>query len=369
MIRASSHILKYQTKHKTEELDYLTSEFQFLVQKYIDLIWCHKLELKPLLSSKLLPSSNNITHSRWKQLAYKTASEMVRSVINRKSKKKTKPIFNRVSINIDERFLDFQEGNEFDEWIKIKLPFFKDGIKRAKTISIPINHHKHSNKYRLDKTFQRKKTIKLLKKNGYYFIEFSWEGVTPKLKENGVSIGMDSGYKKLLVDSDGNQYGKELESIYEKISRKKQNSKAFKRSLKERNNKIGEVCNKINFKDKKEIVVENLKYVKHKSKGRITKKFNNKLQRWIYRAVLCKLERMSQENGVLFTQVNPAYTSQTCSNCQTSNKASRKGENYKCVTCGNQMDADFNAAINILHKGVYSPLINKTKDHVFHDFK
>lgn len=37
------------------------------------------------------------------------------------------------------------------------------------------------------------------------------------------------------------------------------------------------------------------------------------------------------------------------------NKSSRQGEVYHCKTCGAEMDADINAAINILHLGVYSP--------------
>ena len=37
------------------------------------------------------------------------------------------------------------------------------------------------------------------------------------------------------------------------------------------------------------------------------------------------------------------------------NKSSRQGEVYHCKTCGAEMDADINAAINILHLGVYGP--------------
>lgn len=102
----------------------------------------------------------------------------------------------------------------------------------------------------------------------------------------------------------------------------------------------------------KEVVVEDLKNVKHKSKLR--KKFNNKLQRWSYPKVLVKLSRLCEEKGVLFTKVNPRYTSQKCSCCGLIQKNNRKGEKYEC-SCGNVMDADLNAAINISLMGVYSP--------------
>jgi len=106
--------------------------------------------------------------------------------------------------------------------------------------------------------------------------------------------------------------------------------------------------------DVKEIVVEDLKNVKRGTKGKIRKKFNNKLQRWIYPKVWGKLSQMADEAGTLFTKRNPAYTSQKCSSCGVICKSNRQGKNYKCA-CGNEIDADWNAAINLSHMGVYSP--------------
>jgi putative transposase len=63
---------------------------------------------------------------------------------------------------------------------------------------------------------------------------------------------------------------------------------------------------------------------------------------------------LAQENGVLLTKVNPAYTSQKCSLCGVIEKNNRQGEKYQCA-CGRVMDADLNAAINLSHMGVYSP--------------
>lgn len=48
-------------------------------------------------------------------------------------------------------------------------------------------------------------------------------------------------------------------------------------------------------------------------------------------------------------KVNPAYTSQTCSDCGTIDKASRKSQaRFSCVACGHEENADTNAAKNIL---------------------
>ena len=67
-----------------------------------------------------------------------------------------------------------------------------------------------------------------------FLLKLFWEKEEAEKKKNKLSAGVDCGYKKLLACSDGKVYGKELEDIYEKISRKKQRSKAFKRALKER---------------------------------------------------------------------------------------------------------------------------------------
>lgn len=71
-----------------------------------------------------------------------------------------------------------------------------------------------------------------------------------------------------------------------------------------------------------DIVCENLRNVKHASK--LYKSLNNKLQYWSYRQVLDKLEALSELEGFKLIKVDPAYTSQTCSNCGTILKNNRQ---------------------------------------------
>ena len=174
-------------------------------------------------------------------------------------------------------------------------------------------------------------------------------------EDSGDVVGFDCGYKRILVDSKRNEHDLGLEKIYEKISRKRQGGKAFKRAIVERDNLINQTINQMEFADVSEVVVERLKSVKKNSRGKIRKEFNNKLQRWSYPKVLGKLLRVCEELGIKFTEVNPAYTSQTCSKCGSTHKESRNGVNFRCVECGYAIDADYNAAINISRMGVYSP--------------
>ena len=57
--------------------------------------------------------------------------------------------------------------------------------------------------------------------------------------------------------------------------------------------------------------------------------------------------------GKTFKKVDPKFTSQTCSKCGTKNKKSRESQSrFRCKSCGFKINADHNAAINILAKAV-----------------
>ena len=76
LVRTTKHILKFTNNSKILSLDKLYHDYEHALQECIDLIYAEKLPLKNLLSSKHLPKSlGDITHSRWRQLIYKQASE------------------------------------------------------------------------------------------------------------------------------------------------------------------------------------------------------------------------------------------------------------------------------------------------------
>lgn len=398
MIRSSKHILKFSNTNKISQLESLYSNFKADLEYYINLILTGELPLKFNLSSKLLPN-NKLIHSRWKQVVYKQASEIVRSNIKFQSDRRfkrykkvysyfkvqgkqskftskkfselnLKPIIKlikislkNVSLNIDQRFLNFTEKSlHFNEFVGLKLPYFVENKHKSVQINLPIKWHKQSLKY---KTWNRKSTVQLSKINNNFYITFFYEKEPVPIKSVGSSLGIDIGYKKLIADSNGKYYGTELEQVYNKISKKVRKSKNYNQLLVYKKNKINEITNQflkenvgINY-----LVIENLKKVKNKSK--FSKKFNNKLQYWSYKQVIKKLEISSEEQGYYLEKVSPSYTSQTCSSCGTVEKNNRVGEVYTC-SCGLEMDADYNASINILRRGVYSPSNNQSNFIIFY---
>jgi putative transposase len=60
------------------------------------------------------------------------------------------------------------------------------------------------------------------------------------------------------------------------------------------------------------------------------------------------LEYFGVKFGRITVAVNPAYTSQNCSNCGTVVKKSLSTRTHSCK-CGFELDRDWNAAINILN--------------------
>ena len=68
-------------------------------------------------------------------------------------------------------------------------------------------------------------------------------------------------------------------------------------------------------------------------------------QRW--GIMLSQLRYKAEWAGAKVVEVDPSYTSQTCSNCGVVCRANRRGKLYSCSTCGVRLDADVNAAVNI----------------------
>jgi IS605 OrfB family transposase len=400
MIRTSKHnVANITNQGKINYLDLLFVNYKDDLETYINYIIDGILPLKTMMSSSLLPTEK-IKHSRYKQLIYKQSSEIIRSQIDKSKKRRfnrykkvysyfknngrqinftnkkfselnlkdiltskyfTKPNLNNISINLDERFFDIQNGNHFDNFIKITLPFFNEKGTRALQVKIPLKQHKHSLSLSND-NFSLRKNIQIKKIYNSYFVNLIWIKDV-KQRTEGSSVGIDLGYNKLITTSNNEIIGTELKEIYNKISNKKQGSKNFKNLLTHRDNLINFYVNQIDISDLKTMIIEDLVNVKHKSE--LHKKINNKLQRWSYRKTIDKISRTCEVNGIVLVKVSPAYTSQTCSCCGHIDKNSRKLEKYHCVSCGYGIDADINASINILNRGIYSSS-NEKKDKKQH---
>lgn len=178
-------------------------------------------------------------------------------------------------------------------------------------------------------------------------------------------IGVDFGLTDIAVTSDGvkhtadtlNQYREHRQKVRSSIQSK--GTKNSKRLLKRLSGKekahatiINHTIAKSIVKSAKEqgkgIAIEDLTNIRFTSKRR-NKKFRIKLENWSFYQLRSFLTYKALLNGVKLVVVEPAYTSQTCSCCH--HIGERKNKSFKCPNCGNDMDADVNAAINIATLG------------------
>ncbi len=341
MIRKTTINLSNANTGKLAHLDHVLQEYNRCVNLFIDYLW----EQEQFAGSFVKDTNwlDSWLSARLLQAAAKEALAVVKS--QRKKQNKVKPSFAKLTMNLDSRFVAIGPGNNsFDIWITLT------SLGNKLKLVLPSKKHHHFNKFN---DWSIKKSIRIRKTELGFFADVFFEKPAPLVKKEGSTLGVDVGYKKLLVDSNGNQYGTGFESLCTKISKKQQGSKAFKRALSERDCYINSTIKQLPLDECRTLVVENLKNVKHGTKQThsMSTRFMNKLQRWTYSKVISRIRLTSELLGVQVIEVNPRNTSRTCFMCKHVDKKSRKGERFKCTACGYTADADHNGAMNILTLG------------------
>lgn len=207
-------------------------------------------------------------------------------------------------------------------------------------------------------------------KNGKWFVSGSYKIDEPIKQKNISTIGLDWGIKNFMTSSTGEfiNYPKTILREFYRINRLK--------SLRDKKNKNSNNWSKLNnklilayerFENLKKdfieqittrlcrhhnIAIEDLTNAKIKmsNKNRRRLQIINPLTRFIN-----TLKWKCQKFGTDLYEVNPAYTSQICSCCGNRIKLTLKDRVFRC-SCGNVMDRDINAAINIAAKAIRSSL-------------
>lgn len=80
------------------------------------------------------------------------------------------------------------------------------------------------------------------------------------------------------------------------------------------------------------------------------------LRNWSYHQLQSMLEYKAKMEGIALEKIPAKYTSRACSECGYIDKENRKKQaEFKCIKCGFEVNADYNAAINIARGGVALP--------------
>ncbi len=116
------------------------------------------------------------------------------------------------------------------------------------------------------------------------------------------------------------------------------------RIIKDLNHKISRKIVDMAKEQHAALVFENLKGIQTTSKRQF-KPFKYALHSWSFYQLQTFVEYKAKLLGVPVLYVDPAYTSQDCSQCGA--RGQRSGKEFKCPVCGHVDHADVNAAFNI----------------------
>lgn len=215
-----------------------------------------------------------------------------------------------------------------------------------------------------------------------------------KKKKNSYSAieAVDFGYTEVMTDTEGVRYGTRfgslLMSLSDQLSKKMQKRHKLYALAKDKNQHKKSKLLKYNLGKKKQtsraqntkaslekemnsginqllhtkcpsiLITENLRhnFVFNKSKT-----INRKLSSWIKGKLQDRIEFKALAEGFRHEQVNPAYGSQSCPNCEFVDQGNRKQDRFQCLHCGYEDVSDRVAALNYARRygdpeiGLYTP--------------
>ena len=220
----------------------------------------------------------------------------------------------------------------------------------------------------------RLKKLSITRRENKIIVNLTYKVEPILLPKTEKVVGLDMGIMDRITTSDGLF----IPRVKEDNKRKKRLQRLVSRAKKGSNNrkkKVAMLANECYVQTVKQrnathrittdlirnydvICIEKLEILTMVGVGRKTLNREILAQRWgqLKEQLRYKAERAGRE----LVEVDPAYTSQTCSRCGVIEKSNRKGKSYKC-SCGLSMDADLNASINILRRGLTSIGVNKVK--------
>ena len=279
---------------------------------------------------------------------------------------KFKSKYNKNSYNTTAVYRNYKDK----EYCNIELDLTNRQIKLPKLNWVKIRGYRNTNNI----NGKIKNATISRESNGKYYVSILFEINAKIEKVNPQNIvGIDLGIKKLLTLSDGItydnnkyilKYEKRIKRKQRELARKIKGSKNYYKCKKELAILYSKLANSRKcyiHKITKEITDEYdiITCEKLQTKEMIINGKKNKLSSQIQDAtfseILRQLSYKSKYKGKDFYQINTYYpSSQICSRCMNQDKEYKylNKREYKCIKCGQEIDRDLNASINIMFQGL-----------------
>jgi len=284
---------------------------------------------------------------------------------------------------LDKTYLRFFKGSGFPKFAKKgqynSFTYKRHFTVKDKTIKLPkIGEVKYFNSREI---IGKPKTATIVKQVDGWFIcitaEYETDFETIEIDKQN-PIAFDMGATRFLALSDGSFIDsplflepnlKKLKVLQRKLARQRKGSKSREITKIQIQKLFKNISNqRLDFLHKtstnlseiySSIYMEDLKLQKMQESG-FTKVNRNMSDRGF--AMFKELLKYKMvEKGKHLGLVNPAYTSQKCSECLITDKKSRLSQSeFVCTSCGHLSNADLNASKNILRQGLSQKAKSKT---------
>ena len=217
--------------------------------------------------------------------------------------------------------------------------------------------------------------------NKYYASVCVEEEIELPSKKQASIIGIDLGVKTLVTTSDFECYGNpkyltkyegRIKGLQRKLSRQQRESNNYSktltkieetyRKLKNARKKMSEeIVSKI-IKNNDIIVTETLNIKEMTSKDSKKKNLRKEILNATFGEIIRILNYKCKWNNKELISVSPYYaSSQICSHCGHKDKSMKdlNKREYHCSECGNKIDRDINASLNLIYEGIKLLMKNK----------
>jgi len=215
----------------------------------------------------------------------------------------------------------------------------------------------------------------IMKRNDKYFLNLVIEIPDEPIKAPTDVLGVDLGIKKIAVCSNGTKFtGEQIQSVrnrYHALRQRLQSkgTRSAKRRLKKISGREKRFQKDVNHRISKQIAslanqhssaiaLEDLTNIRKTARHR--KRFRRIFHRWAFFQLRQFISYKAQMSGIQVILVDPAYTSQICSQCGSF--GIRNAEHFSCPFCGFFADADYNASLNIRSRAVVNQPIAAPDD-------
>ncbi|MCL4299009.1 MAG: transposase [Anaerolineae bacterium] len=363
MKKAITH-LKFDRANdrKRHKLDELSVEYLRVVQRYINWLIDHQQRepkrYAPIPEAEIPTALSD----RWQRCGWQQACGIVQSWYS--NERTNRPVLHNLCIQANANVVKIEppeKASSFDLWLRIST------LDKGKPVLIPLTLYGRAQET-LTQFPKLCSSVTLNCRDGEWYATLVVEKRGPKAKTKEV-IGHDIGLVNILSNSTGQRYGQISPQLRQRVEhsqaryrRKQKLNACLKRkglptvNLSDQRteafarNEIGRALNQMlnEFPERAAAALEKLSVKDMKFKSR---QMNRVLRAGQLGYIRDRLKFKLDERGIRYRSVQPAYSSQECSQCGFTFSLNRRTQaDFECLWCGFRTHADHNASVVIAER-------------------